>query len=305
MTEQMRHGRHRLAYEVHGEGDRVVVYLHGLLLDAHLNRALARSLAERGNRVVLLDLLGHGGSDKPPHASEYRMDLYVEQVFALMDELEIDEAVLGGLSLGANVSLLAATTSPARVRGLVLEMPVLERAAPAVALTFVPLLLALHYAHRPAGWLTALARRIPATPFGPLTSILHAASLPPDAMAAVLHGVLLGPVAPTLEQREAIDVPTLVLAHRADLIHPFSDAHALVRSMPDAHLVEAHSPLELRLRPRRLTAEIATFLDRVWNVGSDEVRTPARRGVSAAGASARAGSTRRGASRGAPDPDRA
>ena len=46
--------------------------MHGLLLDANLSRKLARSLAARGNRVVLLDLLGHGRSDKPRHASPHR-----------------------------------------------------------------------------------------------------------------------------------------------------------------------------------------------------------------------------------------
>jgi pimeloyl-ACP methyl ester carboxylesterase len=264
VTRYFEHNGHWLAYEEFGEGDRLLVYLHGLLLDANLNRGLASALAERGNRVVLLDLLGHGRSDKPAHAHEYRMDLYVEEVFALLDELEVDEAVLGGLSLGANVSLLAATQSPERVRGLVLEMPVLERAAPAVALTFVPLLLALHYAGRPARLLTSAIRRLPRTHIGPLDSALDAASLEPDQMAAILHGVLLGPVTPTFEQRAAITAPTLVLGHRADLIHPFSDARALAGQVPWAQLVRARSPLELRARPRRLTAEIASFLDRVW-----------------------------------------
>lgn len=263
-TEYFEHDGHWLAYEEYGEGDRVLVYLHGLLLDANLNRGLAGALAERGERVILLDLLGHGRSDKPVHASEYRMDVYAEQVIALLDELQLEYAVLGGLSLGANVSLLTATMSPPRVRGLVLEMPVLERAAPAVALTFVPLLLALHYANAPARVLTSVIRRLPRTQFGPLDSVLDAASLEPDQMAAILHGVLLGPVTPTLEQRIAIDVPTLVLAHRADVIHPFSDARALVGQIPWSQLVRARSPLELRLRPRRLTAEIASFLDRVW-----------------------------------------
>jgi pimeloyl-ACP methyl ester carboxylesterase len=196
------------------------------------------------------------------------MDLYVEQVLALLDHLRVDEAVLGGLSLGANVSLLAATRSPSRVRGLVLEMPVLERATPSVAITFVPILLTLHYARWPARWLTAGVRRLPRGPFAPLASILNAASMNPEQMAAVLHGVLLGPVAPTCEERLAIDRPTLVLAHRADLIHPFSDAHSLVGQIPGAQLVQARSPLELRLCPRRLTAEIATFLESVWD--SDE-----------------------------------
>ena len=62
------YGQYQLGYEVYGSGDRVLVWLHGLLLDASLSRRLAMALAARGNRVVLLDLLGHGRSDKPRHA---------------------------------------------------------------------------------------------------------------------------------------------------------------------------------------------------------------------------------------------
>ena len=82
-------GQYRLAYEVYGSGPRVLVWLHGLLLDANLSRGLARKLAARGNRVVLLDLLGHGRSDKPRHAGLHRMDLYAKQVLCLMDELGV------------------------------------------------------------------------------------------------------------------------------------------------------------------------------------------------------------------------
>jgi pimeloyl-ACP methyl ester carboxylesterase len=258
------HGGHRLYYQSYGEGDRLLVYLPGLLMDAGLNRGIAAALAERGDRVVLLDPLGHGRSDKPARASAYRMDLYVEEVLALLDELGARSAVLGGISLGANVSLLAAARAPERVRGLVLEMPVLERAVPAAALTFVPLVLALHYAGRPAGLITGLVRRLPKTNLGPLDSLLGAASLEPAQMAAVLHGMLLGPVAPTVEQRGSIAAPALVLGHRWDLIHPFSDAASLVRELPDARLVPARAPFGLRLMPWRLTAEIAAFLDEVW-----------------------------------------
>jgi pimeloyl-ACP methyl ester carboxylesterase len=257
------HGR-RLVYETHGRGPRLVVLLHGLLLDARVNRGLARALAERGHRVVLLDLLGHGGSDKPEHAAEYRIDVYAEQVLGLLDHLGVDRAVLGGMSLGANVSLHAAAHHPDRVQGLVIEMPVLERAVPAAALTFVPALLVVHEAR-------ALLRAVSRVA-GPLSRSRHdlvgglAAPLAatPEATAAVLHGILVGPTVPTVDERRSIRAPALVLGHRADLIHPFTDAEALARQIPTARLVRARSIVELRLWPGRLLPEIGQFLDEVW-----------------------------------------
>jgi pimeloyl-ACP methyl ester carboxylesterase len=213
---------------------------------------------------VLLDLLGHGRSDQPRHASAYRIDTYADQVFALLDELGAEQAVVGGMSLGANVSLFAASRRPDRARGLVLEMPVLEWAVPSAAQLFVSLLLLVHYGRVPMRWISASLRRLPATPSASINGLLHAAALPPEVMAAILHGVLVGPVAPTQEERGHIDIPTLVLAHRNDLIHPFNDAVKLADQLPNAQLVRARSPIELRLRPDRLTDVIANFVNDVW-----------------------------------------
>ena len=255
---------HRLVYDLYGSSTApLVVYLHGLLMDAELNRGIAQALAEQGYRVALLDLLGHGRSDKPTHASTYRIDSYADQVISLLDHLGAEKAVLGGISLGANVSLFAAAHYPERVQALLLEMPVLERAVPAAAMMFVPMVLAAHYGRRVLNITSGLVSRVPRTRFGPLNSMLNALSLPPDAMSAVLHGVLVGPVAPTQEQRRTIAVPTLVLAHRNDLIHAFDDAVSLVARMPNSALVRARSPLELRLQPGRLTKEIVVFLSDV------------------------------------------
>ena len=261
---RFRHHGYRLGYEVHGQGERVVVLTNGLLLDAGVNRQLARSLAEQGFRVVLLDLLGHGTSDKPHHASQYRMDRYARQVVALLDELEVQRAVVGGVSLGANVSLHAAVQAPARVAGLLVEMPVLEWATPAAASLFVPLLLAVSFARRPFGFVTSLIRRLPRTGIDPLDSFLGTLSMAPEVIAAVLHGILVGPVAPEIEERCAITAPTLIIGHENDLIHPFSDAENLAEQIPHARLVQARSMFELRLWPERLTREIVGFLDEVF-----------------------------------------
>lgn len=263
-TSTFTHDGHELVYDVYGSGDRLLVYMHGLLLDSDLNRGIANALSERGNRVVLVDLLGHGRSDRPTHASEYRIDTYAEQVIGLLDHLDAQEAVIGGLSLGANVSLFTAARHPERVRGLVLEMPVLEWAVPSAALIFVPLLLAAHYGRRVMRVASGLLDRLPRTPYGPLNSMLQAGALPPEVMSAILHGVLVGPVAPTVDERASITAPTLVLGHRFDLIHPFDDANNLIEQVRDGRLVRAHTPLELRLRPDRLTEEIASFLDEAW-----------------------------------------
>ena len=252
---------HRLVYDVYGPlTGPLVVYLNALLMDAELNRGIAQALAEQGYRVVLLDLLGHGRSDKPTHASTYRIDSYADQVIGLLDHLGVEQAVLGGISLGANVSLFAAARYPDRVRALILEMPVLERAVPGAAMVFVPIVLATHYGRRVMNLLSRFMRSVPRSSFGPLNSVLNAASVPPDAISAVMHGVLVGPVCPTQEQRRAIKIPTLVMAHRNDFIHPFDDAVGLVARMPNAVLVRASSPLELRLRPKRLTKEMVSFL---------------------------------------------
>ena len=257
-------GQYRLNYEVYGSGDRVLVWLNPILFDSQLSRGLARALAARGNRVVLLDLLGHGQSDKPTQPSAHRMDLYAQHVLALLDALGLDQAVLGGISLGTNVSLLTAAQAPERVRGLVLEMPVLETAAPAAALTFVPLLLQVRYARGPLRLVSRVVSRLPSSGIGPLDSLVATIGSDPDEISAVLRGMLMGPMAPTVEQRAAITAPALVLGHGIDLIHSFADAKRLARQLPDARLIRTRTFAELWVRPARLTAEIAGFLDRVW-----------------------------------------
>ena len=261
------YGEYELSYEIYGSGDRVLVWMHGLLLDANLGSGLARTLAAQGNRVVLLDLLGHGRSDKPLHPAAHRMDLHVEQVICLLDTLGVDKAVLGGVSLGADVGLLTAVMAPERVSGLILDMPVLEWGLPTVVTILLPLLLGLRYARPAARLISMVASRLPVSGFGPLDSLICAAASDPDELAAVLHGVMLGPIAPTVEQRRSVTAPALVMGHRRGLMHRFSDAESLASELPNARLVRAYNIAELWLRPSRLCAELSTFLGSAWGDG--------------------------------------
>jgi pimeloyl-ACP methyl ester carboxylesterase len=257
------HRGRRISYCEHGAGPRALVLIHGLLMDSRMYSKLAPMLAERGHRVITVDMLGHGASARPYAMTEYSMPQFGRDVIALLDHLELTEAVVGGTSLGANVALEAAVAAPARVRALVLEMPVLENALPAAAAAFVPLALALRASQRLMSVLAALTRRIPRTHY--LVDILiDFVRRDPAASLAVLDGLLFGRVAPPIEDRNALVQPMLVIGHPSDPIHPFSDADRIARELPHARLVTASSLLEWRLRPERLDRELVGFLDEVW-----------------------------------------
>ncbi len=257
------HRDRRISYCEYGSGPRVVVLTHGLLMDRRMYTKLAPALAARGHRVITADMLGHGASDQPYDMTAYSMQQFGRDVIALLDHLDLPQAVVGGTSLGANVALEVAVAAPSRVRALVLEMPVLENALPAAAAAFVPLALALRISHRMMGLVSRLTRRIPRTHFF-VDVMIDFIRRDPLASLAVLDGLIFGRVAPHIDDRRALAHPTLVIGHPSDPIHPFSDADRIARELPQARLVTAHSILEWRLRPSRLDDELAGFLDEVW-----------------------------------------
>lgn len=261
------HGGHSLAYTEHGAGDcaRTTILIHGLLLSQKMHLPLARSLAERGNRVVTLDLLGHGQSDRPTDMGEYSMGIYAEQVLGLMEHLGLDQAVVAGTSLGANVALEAALLAPDRMRGLVIEMPVLDNALIACAVAFTPVMLATTFGAPVTRPIARALARIPRVVL-PLWAevLLDTVSQDPEPSGAVLQGLFFGRVAPHRSQRRRLETPALVIGHRRDPVHAFSDAGTLAEELPYGRLIEASSILELRLSPARLTAEIGGFVDECW-----------------------------------------
>jgi pimeloyl-ACP methyl ester carboxylesterase len=269
-----RHDGRTLAYRDYGEGPRVTVLLHGLLLTQRMHVRLARALAARGNRVVTLDLRGHGRSDRPPEMWRYGMGFFAQDVVALLDHLGVDEAVVGGTSLGANTTLEVASLAPERLRGMIVEMPVLDNALLACAVAFTPLMVALTVGEPLMKAVSRVTRMIPErrVPWA-ANVLLDTVRQAPAPSAAVLQGVFAQRTAPHRSERRTFTAPTLVIGHRRDPVHPFSDAGLLADELPNATLLEANSVIELRVAPERLTEEIAAFHDRCWRPRRAQRRT--------------------------------
>jgi pimeloyl-ACP methyl ester carboxylesterase len=254
---------HRIEYDSYGEGERVIVLVHGLLMNRRMYERLGPALAERGSRAICVDLLGHGRSDRPEDLRLYSMPLFARQVVALLDHLELEQAVIGGTSLGANVALQLAVHHPERTRGLFLEMPVLDNALSAVAGIFTPVMLGLRFGRPGFEVLSRATSLVPRTNF--LLDIgLDWVRQRPGPSLAVLEGLLLGETAPHRQERRQIEAPALVVGHPLDPLHPFSDSGMLIEELPEARLIEANSLLEWRTSPERLNGELASFVEETW-----------------------------------------
>ena len=270
---------HRLSYTSFGDGPRTVVLVHGLLFSQKMHRPLAQALAARDNRVITLDLLGHGDSDRPRDMTQYSMSLYGQQILALLDHIEIEQAVVGGTSLGANAALEATVAAPERVRGMLIEMPVLDNALLGCALAFTPLLVSLTFGETFMRALAVAARRVPTSAealFWP-DVLLDVVRQDPGPSAALMQGLFFGRIAPPKRVRRTITTPALVIGHGRDPIHPFSDSDALADELPNARLLRADSFVELRASPARLTNEIADFVDECWRPSARRPATSRRR----------------------------
>ncbi len=105
-----------IAYEVQGSGEPTLVFIHGWSSDGRYWRGQLPHFSQN-HRVITLDLAGHGHSGLGRDA--YTMPAFGEDVKAVMDDLEVERAILIGHSMGGPVSVEAARLMPERVIGIV------------------------------------------------------------------------------------------------------------------------------------------------------------------------------------------
>jgi pimeloyl-ACP methyl ester carboxylesterase len=107
---------HKVHYVSYGSGDRAVVFIHGWTCDATFWQSQAPVYEK--TRALLIDLPGHGQSDKPEIS--YTMDLFARAVDAVMADAGVKTATLVGHSMGAPVAERFVELHPDKTAGLVI-----------------------------------------------------------------------------------------------------------------------------------------------------------------------------------------
>ena len=102
-------------YELEGEG-KTIVFVHGLSDSLTYWKVLSENL-KNDYQTLIYDLRGHGESSDDDKNTT--IDLYQEDLYQLLNALNIEDAVFIGLSLGGNVILDLAVNHPEMVKGLI------------------------------------------------------------------------------------------------------------------------------------------------------------------------------------------
>ncbi len=113
----------KLSYvELNPEGKQTVLFLHGLGSYLKFWRAQLDETAAQGYRVIAIDQLGFGKSEKPA-GFPYSTEAFAENVDELLALLNIEKAIVVGHSMGGQTALSTAIRFPRRVEALVLVSP--------------------------------------------------------------------------------------------------------------------------------------------------------------------------------------
>jgi pimeloyl-ACP methyl ester carboxylesterase len=267
---QVRSGDVLLAVEDSG-GGRPIVLAHGLTATRRYVLHGSRLLERAGYRVIAYDARGHGESTAPSDRGAYTYPQLVADLGAVLDQLEIERAVLGGVSMGAATTLVFTLENPDRAEALIQITPA-HLGASTLSRT------------SPERWdeladgldrdgVEGFMRVYGEPPVDDrFKSIVERAvrqrlerHADPRAVADALRTVVRSAPFDDVDLLRHLSVPTLVVASRdeADPEHPYAVADEYARLIPGAELVsEEPGSSPLAWRGGQLSREIAAFLER-------------------------------------------
>jgi pimeloyl-ACP methyl ester carboxylesterase len=261
-----------LAVEDSGGDGRPIVLAHGLTATRRYVLHGSHLLEREGYRVVTYDARGHGESTAAPDPAAYRYTDLVDDLEAVLDGLEIDKAVLAGVSMGAATALALALRRPQRVSALVEITPAYSGSDDG------GLEQRLHNWDALAdgleregvdGFMRAYGEPPVDERFKGIVTRAIRQRIErhdhPAAVAAALRAVPRSAPFDSVRDLERVRVPTLVVASRdeADPEHPYAVAVEYAERIPDSELVsEEPGASPLAWRGAQLSRVIASFLER-------------------------------------------
>jgi sugar phosphate isomerase/epimerase/pimeloyl-ACP methyl ester carboxylesterase len=213
-------------------------FLHGLGADVSQPFGLFHPPA--GFRLLSFDCRAHGQTRPVGPDEKISLASFADDLLALMDHLEIAQAVVGGISMGAAVALNFTLRHPGRVRALILQRPAWldgPRRHNVEVFTSIAQFIRQHGAQKGLELfkLSPLYQKtLAASP--DTAKSLTAQFLHPRAEETVVKLERIPVDSPNCARAgwQAISVPTLVLANRQDPVHPFEYGETLAREIPGA-----------------------------------------------------------------------
>jgi pimeloyl-ACP methyl ester carboxylesterase len=259
-----------LAYEDVGSG-LPTIWQHGLGADRQQPAEVFPRNA--GVRRITLECRGHGDSQMGDPA-RLSIAQFATDVAALLDHLGIDVAVLGGISLGAAISMRLAVGIPWRIKGLILARPAwLDEPAPPAMHPYLVIAELLKEYGREEG-----LRR-----FANSETLAVVERVSPDNAASLLSFFsrrdeqstieLLSRIpkdGPGLSRQDiaSIDMPTLVIGTGEDYVHPLGYASQLKDLIPGAALqIVTSKTVDKALYQSQFRESLASFLQRLTAAG--------------------------------------
>lgn len=242
-----RHDGLNFYFEEHGNGT-PLIFSHGLAGNADQAYELVGTVP--GFRVILYDSRGHGKTSDPGNIAGLNFPTMANDVLALMDHLAIEKAVVGGVSMGAAIALAFCLAHPHRTLAAILTRPAwLNQPEPPNLAMFSAIVAMIQEAgverarqrFEQSRIYTAWKESYP--PAATMVDGLFAGRTP-AALVATYQAIPRSVPYRAPVELERIAVPVLVLANRADPVHPFEYAETLANAIPDAQLKEFPSKTE-------------------------------------------------------------
>jgi len=218
------------------------VFQHGL--GADISQPMAFFGEDRPFRLISLDCRGHGKTVPLGDRKFLRFNSLSDDIVNLLGYLKLSKVVIGGISMGAGVALNFAVRHPERTLALILSRASWLTEPLSPNLTVFPKIARLiceYGAQRGKELFASTAEYQTALQ----SSSANAASLMvqflrerADETFEMLESIPSDVPAPEIASWKKIDFPTLVLACRNDLLHPFEYGQVLAQEIPGARFAE-------------------------------------------------------------------